>query len=206
MAVDGDFPESWIDRPELVPPGARPAASPGARARCQAQFDRFAGREDARLIVNTLWHYVRNLPRYAAAEGVYWALSCLPGTRPPRLTAISLRTMESIVVREAVGGVPDGYMMVGAQALYGRFGSWDLFRKEFPGLDLDLGDLEAGLDQVCVQGDLPSLRAAVVDGRVAYAIRALTHEVCGIGSTPHTWNHCPQLADLVLADRPPAVA
>jgi hypothetical protein len=110
---------------------------PGRREKRQAQFDRFSRREDTDMIVDVLWHYVRNIPRYAATEGEYWALSCLPSTTPRRLTAISLHTMEAIYITEGDDGIPIGQVITSEDALFHRFGSWDAFQRDHPRLRPD---------------------------------------------------------------------
>jgi hypothetical protein len=198
---------SWIDNPQLVPPGTRPAEGPGRREKRQAQFDRFSRREEADIIVDVLWHYVRNIPRYAATEGEYWALSCLPSTKSPRLSAISLHSMEAIYITEGEGGIPIGHVITSKEALLDRFGSWDAFQREHPGLYPDHnGDKykDAGPDQIRLIGALPDVHDAVIDDRIGYAIRVLTERVCAKGRTLHSRGHCPQLVDLVLDDRPPS--
>lgn len=177
---------------------------PGRRERRQAQFDRFSRREDADLIVDVLWHYVRNIPRYAATEGEYWALSCLPGTTPSRLTAISLHTMEAIYITDGDDGTPDARVIASAEAIIHRFGSWNVFHREHPSLDLDEGSnyKDAGIDQIRLIGALPDVHHAITDDRIGYAIRVLTDRVRLNGRTIHAKGHCPQLADLVLGDRP----
>jgi hypothetical protein len=206
MTIKGSSPVSWIDNPQLVPSGPRPAEVRGRREKRQIQFERFSGREDADMIVDVLWHYVRNIPRYAATEGEYWALSCLPSTTHPRLTAISLHTMEAIYITEGDDGIPNGQVIASEEALLHRFGSWDAFHREHPGLDPDHDGSkyeDAGTDQIRLIGALPDVHHAIIDDRIGYAIRLLTNRVCAKGRTLHSRGHCPQLADLVLGDRPP---
>lgn len=196
---------SWIDNPQLEPPGTRPAEVPGRREKRQTQFGRFSRREDADVIVDVLWHYVRNIPRYAETEGEYWALSCLPGTTAPRLTAISLHTMEAIYISEGDGGIPNGRVIVSQEALLHRFGSWAAFHREHPDLNPDGTKYEdASIDQIRLIGALPDVHRAIIDDRIGYAIRVLTDRVCDKGRTIHSRGHCPQHADLVLGDRPPS--
>lgn len=196
---------SWIDNPELVPPGTRPAEVPGRREKRQAQFDRFSRREDTDMIVDVLWHYVRNIPRYAATEGEYWALSCLPSTKSPRLTAISLQSMEAIYITEGEDGILIGHVITSEDALLERFGSWDAFRREHPGLYPDHDGYkykDAGPDQIRLIGALPDVHDAIIDDRIGYAIRVLTERVREKGRTLNPKGHCPQLVDLVLDHRP----
>jgi hypothetical protein len=205
MTLEESSPESWIDNPELVPPGTRPAEVPGKREKRQAPFDRFSRRANTDMIVDVLWHYVRNTPRYAATEGEYWVLSCLPGTKPPRLTAITLHMMEAIYITEGEDGTLNGHVITSKNALLKRFGSWDAFKREHPGLDPDESEYEdAGGDQIRLSGALPDVHDALIDDRIGYAIRVLTERVREKGRTVNTTGHCPQLVDLVLDDRPPS--
>jgi hypothetical protein len=189
-----------------VLPGTRPAEVPGRREKRQEQFDRFSRREDTDKIVDVLWHYVRNIPEYAATEGEYWALSCLPSTTPPRLTAISLHTMEAIYITAGDDGISNGQVIASEEALLHRFGSWDAFHREHPGLDPDREGSkyeDAGTDQIRLTGALPAVHHAIIDDRIGYAIRVLTDRVRLRGRTIHARGHCPQLANLVLGDRHP---
>jgi hypothetical protein len=204
MTTEESVHAAWIDNPELAPPGTRPDETPGRRERGQAQFDRFSHRTDTDLIVDVLWHYVGYIPRYAATEGETWALSCLPSTKPARLTAISIRSMETIFITEGDDDMPFGHMVTSAEALLDRFGSWDGLEREHPGLDHDESRYkDAGTDQIRLVGALPDIHDAIIDDRVGYAIRVLTERVGSKGRTLQFRGHSPQLADLVLADHPP---
>jgi hypothetical protein len=190
---------SWVDDPSLVSGGSRPADRPGVREGKQVRFNRFCARPDSGLIADLLWHYVRNIPCSAATEGEHWAVSCLPGGNTKRLTAISLRTMETIVITTA-----GGFLIVSQDALLDRFGSWDSFENDHPELTHDpCGYQDAGLDQIRIAGELSHLHDALLDDRITYAIRVLTERVSALGRTIHSRGHCPQLADLILDETPP---
>jgi hypothetical protein len=194
----------WVENATLVPPGKRPAEKAGLRKQKERQFGLFRKRSDAAAIVDFLWHYVRNVPRYAATEGEHWALSCLPSTTKTRVTAISLRTMETVVIDDYDAGNTGGFLNVSQHALLDRFGSWDAFESEHPGLLRSTANYrDPGPDQISIEGTLADLHDAVVDDRVGYAIRVLTDRLHRTGQTLQKRGHCPQLADLILEGHPP---
>lgn len=190
----------WVDDPGSLEPGSRPADSPGSRERKQPRFAKFCALPESDVITDVLWHYIRDVPGYAAAERSHWALSCLAGSAAGRDAVISMRTMEVIVL-----GRRAGFLVVSEDALLRRFGNWTGFSQRHPGLEpAESYYKDPGRDQVRLSGSLSALHGAVTDDRVGYAIRTLTARVFKLGRTLHHRGHCPQLADLVLdEDSPP---
>jgi hypothetical protein len=184
----------WVDDPGSIEPGRRPADPPGLRERKQARFAKFCALPESDLITDVLWHYMRNVPRYAASERSQWALSCMADVPAGRLAVVSMRTMEVIVM-----GRSAGFLIVSEDAVMRRFGGWDAFSRQHPELEpRESNYKDPGDDQVRLSGCLSAMHGAVTDERIGYVIRALTARVFRLGRTMHHRGHCPQLADLVL--------
>ncbi|MGC4761384.1 hypothetical protein ACLQ20_00810 [Micromonospora sp. DT46] len=79
------------------------------------------------------------VPDAAATERDHWALSCLPGTRtdPPRLSAVSMKTMETFVLHEptepGANARAEGFVVVRKSVLDGHWTPAG-FRAAHPGL------------------------------------------------------------------------
>ncbi|MEU7994048.1 HNH endonuclease [Micromonospora sp. NPDC049060] len=143
------------------------------------------------------------VPDAAATEREYWALSCLPGTRtdPPRLSAISLKTMETFVLHEptepAADARAEGFMVVRKSVLDARW-TPAAFRAAHPGITRWPSDyVDAGPDQECLAGGVDDLIAVLGDERVVLAARALTEPLLR-SRTLHARGHSQPLADAVL--------
>jgi hypothetical protein len=192
----------WVEEPGCVEPGQRPGDAAGLRERKQPRFAKFCALPQSGLIIDVLWHYLRQVPRYAGSERSAWSLSCLPGTSRERLAVVSMRTMEVIVA-----GPSSGFLVVSEDALMRGPGGWDGFAARHPGLTAeDSRYRDAGGDQVVLRGSMQALHDAVTDGGICLAIRTLTARVYCLGQTIHGRGHCPQLADLVLDQANPDCA
>ncbi|MEV4479081.1 HNH endonuclease [Micromonospora coxensis] len=143
------------------------------------------------------------VPDAEATERDHWALSCLPSTRtnPPRLSAVSMKTMETFVVHEpfdpAADPTPAGFVVVRG-SLLGRHWSARAFRKEFPRLEREpSGYADGSADQERVAGPVDALITALADERFAAAARALAASLLP-ARTMHSRGHNSRFADQVL--------
>ncbi|MDI5940270.1 MULTISPECIES: HNH endonuclease [unclassified Micromonospora] len=148
------------------------------------------------------------VPDAASTERDRWALSCLPSTRtdPRRLSAISMKTMETFVLHEptepGVGARAEGFLVV-RRSVLDRHWTPAGFRAAHPALTTWRSDyVDAGPDQECLAGDVEDLIAALGDERVVLAARALTEPLLR-SRTLHARGHCQPLADAVLGRREP---
>ncbi|SBT52509.1 HNH endonuclease [Micromonospora auratinigra] len=121
------------------------------------------------------------VPDPAGTERDYWTLSCLPSTTrdPQRLSAVTMRTMETFVLHtplgEAAVGVAEGYLIVRRSVLRQHWPTARAFQRDFPGLtEEDCDYRDARPDQVRVNGTHDQLVAALRDDRFAQAVRDLT--------------------------------
>ncbi|MEV0881203.1 HNH endonuclease [Micromonospora echinofusca] len=143
------------------------------------------------------------VPDAAVTEREYWALSCLPGTRtnPPRLSAVSMKTMETFVLHEpsgpGPGTRPEGFVVVRKSVLDRHWAAAD-FRAAHPAITRWPSDyVDAGPDQECLAGDVEDLIAALGDERVVPAARALAESLLR-SRTLHARGHNQPLANAVL--------
>ncbi|MCX4386469.1 HNH endonuclease [Micromonospora peucetia] len=148
------------------------------------------------------------VPDAATIEREYWALSCLPGTRtnPPRLSAVSMKTMETFVLHEPTGPAADaraeGFMVV-RKAVLDRHWTPTGFRAAHPAITRWPSDyVDAGPDQECLAGGVDDLITALGDEGVVLAARALTEPLLR-SRTLHARGHNQQLADAVLGRHEP---
>ncbi|KAB1156485.1 hypothetical protein F6X68_11430 [Micromonospora sp. AMSO12t] len=143
------------------------------------------------------------VPDAAATERDHWALSCLPGTRtdPPRLSAVSMKTMETFVLHEptepGAGAPAEGFLVVRKSVLDGHWTPAG-FRAAHPAITRWPSDyVDAGPDQEVLAGDVEDLIAALADERVVLAARALTEPLLQ-SRTLHARGHNQPFADAVL--------
>ncbi|MEH0933728.1 HNH endonuclease [Micromonospora psammae] len=143
------------------------------------------------------------VPDPAGTERQHWALSCLPSTRttPARLSAVSMKTMETFVLHEpddpAVDPLPGGFVIV-RRSVLDRHWSRRSFRKAFPRLRREPSDyVDGGDDQERVAGRYDELIAAFADERFGAAARALAASLLP-GRTIHGRGHHRRLVDEVL--------
>lgn len=141
-----------------------------------------------------------------ATEGEYWALSCLPGTTRWRLSALTMRTMDALVVnkpREAAQIGVQALMIVVRSVLDGGFGGRQAARDAFPALEIvDSEYYEAGPDQVLIQGPWRDFVAALAHPVVVESVALLATRMMGIGRTLHFRGHNRLLVADVLDDDP----
>jgi hypothetical protein len=153
-------------------------------------------------VVETVRAYLAaGVPDPARTERDYWALSCLPGTTPRRLSALTMRTMDALVInkpRPTESGV-QVLMIVEKSTLDGGFGGREAVRDALPGLSIvDSDYYEAGPDQALVSGVWSELVAALAHPLVAAAVAALVERMMAMGRTLHWRGHNYLLVDDVL--------
>jgi hypothetical protein len=141
----------------------------------------------------------------AGTEGEYWALSCLPGTTPGRLSALTMRITDILVIYRAAAvrsdAAPtdvDALMIVERSTLEMGFGSRAVARRRYPRLRFTDSDYHgAGLDQMMVSGPYRPLARSLLDERVAEAARRMASQMMR-GRVMHWRGHNPLLTDHVL--------
>ncbi len=163
-----------------------------------------------------------------ATEGEYWALSCLPTTTPRRLSALTMRITDMLVIYRASpepardtapakdtaparGTAPaqpapvqpapvEALMIVERSALEGGFGSRAQANRRYPRLLFTDSDFHgAGTDQMLIRGPWAQLARALADERIGFAARQLAQRMMRSGRVMHWRGHNPLLADHVLA-------
>jgi hypothetical protein len=149
----------------------------------------------------------------ARTEGEYWALSCLPGTTTGRLSALTMRITDMLVIYRAdPDGRPigldrskdgstrvDALMIVERSTLEAGFGRRSLARRRHPRLAFTDSDYHgAGTDQMMISGPAQPMVRALGDERVAEAARGLAARMMGGGRVMHWRGHNPLLTDHVL--------
>ncbi|MFG3421251.1 HNH endonuclease [Micromonospora sp. NPDC048063] len=180
---------------------------PGQRVTPTGAASRFArlaeGRYFDSVVVANRAYLDAVVPDAATLEREHWALSCLPGTRtnPPRLSAISMKTMETFVLHEptepAADGRAEGFLIVRKSVLDAHW-TPAAFRAAHPGIIRWPSDyVDAGSDQECLAGGVDDLIAALGDERVVLAARALTEPLLR-SRTLHARGHSQPLADAVF--------
>jgi hypothetical protein len=136
----------------------------------------------------------------AATEGVYWALSCLPGTSPRRLCALTMRITDILVINKADAGTAvDALVIVERSTFEEGFGRRALARRRYPRLRFTDSEYHgAGLDQMMISGPAGPLVRCLDDERVAEAARRMAEFMMGSGRVMHWKGHNPLLADHAL--------
>ena len=146
------------------------------------------------------------VPGAPASAGVYWALSCLPATTRWRLSAVTMRITDMLVItrpRPGETGV-QALAIVQRSALQEGFGYRRAARDPLPGLDITDSDYHgAGPDQALIRGPWQDLVAALTNPLVAEAARLLAEQVMATGRTLHWRGHNHLLTNDVLDDRQP---
>jgi hypothetical protein len=142
------------------------------------------------------------IPDPEGTERHYWALSCLPGTTPRRLSAITMRTMDVLVAYRAGTGADarvDALVIVERSTLEAGFGSRAAAAGQHPRLRFADSDYyDAGPDQLLISGAHDDLVKALRDDIVADAARRLAARAMGRGRVLHWRGHNDFLADHVL--------
>ncbi|MFF0172471.1 HNH endonuclease [Micromonospora profundi] len=144
------------------------------------------------------------VPDPEMTEREYWALSCLPSTRTitRRLSAVSMKTMETFVLYEPTqplgDGVTSGFVIVRRSTLNRHWPTAQAFARRFPALTVEQSDyVDAGPDQARVSGPHYELMAAFDDEDFAEAIRDLVGPLL-TSRTIHSRGHSYPLVDQVL--------
>jgi hypothetical protein len=139
----------------------------------------------------------------ARTEGEFWALSCLPGTTPGRLSALTMRITDILVIYKAEG--PEtvqvkALMIVERSTLEAGFGTRAVARRRHPRLRFTDSDYHgAGVDQMMISGPCAQMVRSLRDEPVADAARQMAARMMRNGRVMHWRGHNPLLADHVLA-------
>jgi hypothetical protein len=138
----------------------------------------------------------------AGTEGEYWALSCLPGTSPRRLSALTMRITDILVIHKAEpisSSRVEALVIVERSTLEDGFGRRALARRRYPRLRFTDSDYHgAGEDQMMISGPARPLVRALGDDLVAAAARAMARSMMDRGRVMHWRGHNPMLADHAL--------
>ena len=135
-------------------------------------------------------------------EGEYWALSCLPGTTPRRLSALTMRITDILVIYRAEpveAGRAEALVIVERSTLENGFGTRGKAHRRYPRLRFTDSEYHgAGDDQMMISGPCRPLARALGDEAVAAAARAMADRMMAGGRVMHWRGHNPLLADHVL--------
>ncbi|MET7421132.1 hypothetical protein [Dactylosporangium sp. NPDC005555] len=170
----------------------------------QRKYDRLARGEFFEPVVTVAAAYVAAaMPDAAATEGEYWALSCLPGTTPGRLSALTMRATDIVVIYQVIPKTPgspvDALMIVERSALESGFGGRAKAARKYRHLHFeDSTYYGAGEDQMMVRGPYDEIAAVLGNPVVAEAAAALASRVMGSGRTLFARGHNRILADHAL--------
>lgn len=170
----------------------------------QRRYDRLAAGEFFDPVVEVATAYVAAaIVDAAATEGEYWALSCLPGTTPGRLSALTMRATDIVVIYQVLPKTPgspvDALMIVERSTLESGFGRREVAEKRYPHLHfVDSDYYGAGEDQMMVRGPYDEIAAVLRDPVVAEAAQALAQRVMGSGRVLFARGHNRILADHAL--------
>jgi hypothetical protein len=138
----------------------------------------------------------------AGTEGEFWALSCLPGTTPRRLSALTMRITDILVIyrpEPVQTAQVEALMIVERSTLEANFGARGLARKRYPRLRFTNSDYHgAGADQMMIRGPYAQMMRSLRDEAVAEAARQMASRMMRSGRVMHWRGHNPLLADHVL--------
>jgi hypothetical protein len=138
----------------------------------------------------------------AGTEGVFWALSCLPGTTPRRLSALTMRITDILVIYQVEpveSAQVDALMIVERSTLEAGFGARVRASRRYPRLRFtDSSYHGAGLDQMMISGPSEQVMRSLRDELVAEAARRMAERMMRGGRVMHWRGHNPLLADHVL--------
>lgn len=142
------------------------------------------------------------VPDAARTQRDYWALSCLPGTTPSRLSAVTMRITDALVIYKSGG---DGGPIVKALVLVERstleegFDGRENAQARYPQLRfVDSGYYGGGFDQMIVVGGYRHVETALRDKVIASAARNIAQHIMSQGRVLHWRGHNDLLADDVL--------
>jgi len=135
-------------------------------------------------------------------EGEFWALSCLPGTTPQRLSALTMRITDILVIyqfKPAQMAQVEALMIVERSTLEAGFGTRGLARKRYPLLRFTDSDYHgAGTDQMMISGPCAQMVRSLRDEPVVEAAREMASRMMRSGRVMHWRGHNPLLADHIL--------
>jgi len=138
----------------------------------------------------------------AGTEGEYWALSCLPSTTPRRLSALTMRITDILVIYQAEPAQTaqvEALMIVELSTLEAGFGTRELARKRYPRLRFTDSDYHgAGTDQMMISGPCAHMVRSLRDELVVEAAREMASRMMHGGRVMHWRGHNSLLADHVL--------
>lgn len=138
----------------------------------------------------------------AGTEGEFWALSCLPGTTPRRLSALTMRITDILVIYQAEPvqtAQVDALMIVERSTLEAGFGTRAHARKRYPLLRFTDSDYHgAGTDQMMISGPSEQMVRSLRDEPVVEAARQMASRMMRGGRVMHWRGHNPLLADHIL--------
>lgn len=164
------------------------------------RFERLADGPWFEQVVDLADAYIRGaLPDARASEGVTWALSCLPGTTPRRLSALTMRITDILVVNRpplAAERDVDALVIVSRSEIETRFSGRTSPEETYPSLLFRTSEYHgAGPDQMMIRGPGPELARCLLDPRVAAAARKLAADVMREGRVMHWRGHNALLVD-----------
>jgi hypothetical protein len=170
----------------------------------QRKYDRLAAGNFFTPVVHVATAYVAAaIADAAATEGEFWALSCLPATTPGRLSALTMRATDIVVIYQVVpkaaSSPVDALMIVERSTLEAGFGRREVAQRRYPHLHfVDSDFYGAGEDQMMVRGPHEEMAAVLGDAVVADAARALAQRMMDQGRVLFWRGHNRLLADHVL--------
>lgn len=142
------------------------------------------------------------VPDPATTQRDYWALSCLPGTTPRRLSAVTMRITDALVIYKSRTDDPPlvkALVLVERSTLEAGFGCRDNAQERHPHVRFaDSTFHGAGPDQMIITGYHDDIVAALRDEPIADAARQVALRIMGQGRVLHWRGHNDQLASDVL--------
>jgi hypothetical protein len=178
----------------------------------RANYEKLAARDDYEILIALFRLYIgATIPRPRATELTFWALSAMPGTNRstwPRLAALSINTMETMVIghMKAEPTAWWGFVNISRSALEESGSSLDEFLQRNPYAYTDGAGHYAtsGGDAITIQFDrvYAGILDALSDEAFIHAASALNLRLMRKGPTLQWHGHCLDLADDVIADRP----
>ena len=170
----------------------------------QRRYDRLAAGGYFAPVVDVATAYVTAaIADAAATEGEFWALSCLPGTTPGRLSAITMRATDIVVIYKTVPALArspvDALIIVERSSLEAGFGSRESAQRRYPHIRFSDSTYHgAGEDQMMLSGPHDGMVTVLGDAVVAEAAKALAQRVMCQGRVLFWRGHNRLLADHVL--------
>jgi hypothetical protein len=185
------------------PSGTAPAQRAlGIDATKQRKYEKLAKGPFFEPVVNLARAYVAAaITDPAGTEGEFWALSCLPGTTPGRLSALTMRITDILVIyrtEPTPAAQVEALMIVERSTLEAGFGTRAVARRRHPRLRFTDSDYYgAGMDQMMISGPWQPMVRSLSDERVAEAAGQMADRMMR-GRVMHWRGHNPLLADHAL--------